>query len=393
MRRPIFLSLAITVVCAFPVFLLGALSIQMRGDLGFSLTMLGLFIAVFRGSGALVAVPLGRLADRIGPASSMRIAALIAAVAAAGTAGLARSPVTLVVFLIVAGTANALGQASANLTLARGVEDGKQGMAFGLKQSALPIGALLAGLTVPLLAVTVGWRWAFALAAVAASAVAIAAQSDHSKTPTIDRSNRRGTTGSTRLGLLTTGMLFAMAAATSLPAFTVEAAASSGLREGLAGLLLTAGSLCAVAVRLTAGSLADRRGGRHLQVVSRMIAAGVIGFLLLSLDTVWALILGTFIAFGLGWGFNGVFWFAVVRLNDEAPGRASATVMVGGMIGGLVGPITFGWLADTFGYPTSWRVAALWAAIGAATIHLARRQILADSRVVAGTTSTEIEFG
>lgn len=42
---------------------------------------------------------------------------------------------------------------------------GRRGFAFGVKQSAVPLTAMLAGLAVPVFAVTVGWRWAFGAAA------------------------------------------------------------------------------------------------------------------------------------------------------------------------------------------------------------------------------------
>lgn len=384
MRRSVGLSLAITVVCALPVFLLGALSTFMREDLGFSVTMLGVFIAIFRGSAATVAVPLGRLADRIGPAASMRAAASIAALAALGTAVAVRSWPALIVTLIIAGVANALGQASANLMLARRVRTAKLGVAFGLKQSALPIASLLAGLTVPLLAATVGWRWAFAIAGCCAVAIAVIAQPGRDGASSGDgAATPPPATTATRLSLLVVGMLFAMAAATTLSAFTVESAVAAGVSSGAAGLLLTVGGVCAVAVRLASGALADRRKGRHLQVVSRMIATGVIGFVLLGFGTWWMLVIGTIIGFSFGWGYNGVFWYAIVRLNEAAPGRATGAVLVGGSIGGLAGPMAFGLLADTFGYAVSWRVAGAWAAIGALTIHLARRQLLAGGMAAA----------
>lgn len=383
MRRPVLLSLAITVVCALPVFLIGALSVQMRQDLGFSLAMLGVFIAVFRGSGAIVAIHLGKLADHLGPATSMRLAAVIAAVAAAGTAIIVRSWPVLVVMLVIGGWANALGQASANLSLAMGVGQSRQGVAFGMKQSALPLSSLLAGLAVPAIALTVGWRWAFGALAFLAIGIAFAAGHNGPPVNVADKDEETSEPPAhRRVGLLSVGMALSMAAATTLSAFTVESAVASGMSAELAGLMLTAGSLCAVAVRLVSGALADRRGRGHLLVVSRMIGAGVVGYVLLGFGSTWTLIAGTLVAFAFGWGYNGVFWFATVQLNREAPGQATGAVLVGGMVGGLTGPLVFGWIAEAFGYAISWRASALWAVLGAFTIFRARRQLMVDDRRV-----------
>lgn len=381
MRRPVVLSLAITVFCSMPVFLLGALSIQMRQDVGFSLAMLGVAIAVFRGSGAVVAIPLGRLADRLGPFLSMRIGGLIAMSAAIATAVVVHTWWLLVLVLVIAGMANALGQASANLMLASEVVRSRQGLAFGMKQSALPIASLLAGLAVPAVALTIGWRWAFVLLGIGAAALAVIASGEsEERGKASPASSPRDYSEGPQLRLLSVGMAFAMAAATTLSAYTVDSAVAAGVSASLAGLLLTAGSLCAVAVRLTAGYFADRFEGGHLAIVAQMIALGVVGYVLLGFEEVWALLLGTLMAFAFGWGYNGLFWFATVRLNEEAPGRATGAVLVGGMVGGLTGPLVFGWIADGVGYAVSWRVSALWAAIGAFTLYRADRSLRAGPR-------------
>ena len=39
------------------------------------------------------------------------------------------------------------------------------GLSFGIKQAAIPIATLLAGVAVPTVALTVGWRWAYLIGA------------------------------------------------------------------------------------------------------------------------------------------------------------------------------------------------------------------------------------
>ena len=47
----------------------------------------------------------------------------------------------------------------------------RQGLAFGAQQSGATLGALLAGLALPAVAIPLGWRWAY----VAAAALALGA--------------------------------------------------------------------------------------------------------------------------------------------------------------------------------------------------------------------------
>ena len=60
------------------------------------------------------------------------------------------------------GLGNAISHPATHLLLAREVSQNRQGLAFGIKQAAIPAATLIAGLAVPLVATTVGWRWAFA---------------------------------------------------------------------------------------------------------------------------------------------------------------------------------------------------------------------------------------
>ena len=308
----------------------------------------------------------------------MRISAAIATGVGLGVALFARSWLTLCLFLVFGGIANALGQTGSNLLLVRAVRQGRQGFAFGLKQSALPVGSVIAGLTVPLIALTVGWRWAFVLAAAAAVAVGLAVPSSRdvrfqASTGAANRARRR-----TPLVVIAVALFFAMCAASTLSAFTVDAAVTAGVSPANAGLLLTLGGMIAIATRLGAGMLADRREGAHFAVVAKMLFAGAVGYLFLALANPWGFAVGTILAFGLGWGFNGLFWFAVVRFNQATPGKATGMVMPGGLFGGLIGPIVFGWTVEAATYPVAWVVAAVWAAIGGVLMLWGRRLLRAD---------------
>ena len=56
----------------------------------------------------------------------------------------------------------------------------RQGLAFGAQNSGATLGALLAGLALPVVAIPLGWRWAFVLVAALALAAAALAPEERS---------------------------------------------------------------------------------------------------------------------------------------------------------------------------------------------------------------------
>lgn len=78
----------------------------------------------------------------------------------------------------------------------------------------------------------------------------------------------------------------------------------------------------------------------------------------------------------MGWGFNGLFWFSVVRTSPGATGTATGSVMPGGHIGGILGPVVFGLVAEGVSYSAAWSVLGVSAALGAVAMLLGRRTIV-----------------
>ena len=76
-------------------------------------------------------------------------------------------------FLGLAGLANAVAQPAINLFMAEQVAVERQGVAFGIKQSAIPSAVLVSGLALPLLAIPFGWRATFAVCSLGPLAVAV----------------------------------------------------------------------------------------------------------------------------------------------------------------------------------------------------------------------------
>ncbi|HVL83364.1 MAG TPA: MFS transporter, partial [Pseudonocardia sp.] len=154
-------AVSTTTVTVLPVFLTGGLAVLIGDELGFDPAGLGLVVALFFGVSAVAALPAGWLVERFGAGPTSRIGMLGSAATMLGVALFARSYVTFVAILLCSAWCNVLGQLAANLTLARGIPAERLGLSFGIKQSAIPIATLLAGLSVPAIGLTAGWRWAY----------------------------------------------------------------------------------------------------------------------------------------------------------------------------------------------------------------------------------------
>ncbi|WP_226353174.1 MFS transporter [Pseudonocardia sp. ICBG601] len=370
-------AVIVTTASVLPVFLTGALAVQLSRDLAFDPSGLGLVVALYFGVSALCSLPVGMVVERFGSRVTSRIAVVGAAVLMAALGLGARSYVALVVLLLCGAWCNVMGQLSSNLTLARSVPAHRMGLSFGVKQAAIPAATLLAGLAVPAVALTVGWRWAYGIGALLALAALFAC-------PRADaRPSARAGKGDRATGALAViGAASGLAAgtATALGIFLVASAVDRGIDPGLAGLVLTLGSVVGLSARLLHGWLADRRTGGHVAVVAASLASGAIGFVLLAVPGTPALVFGVVLAFGLGWAWPGLLQFAVVRLNPSAPAAATSIVQVGVYAGGFAGPIVFGSLATHAGFPTAWTVNAVVMLVSAALMLVGRRMLVAHAR-------------
>ncbi len=376
--RPMLLAVAVATAGVMPAFLTGGLAVQVREELGFGEAALGLAVALFFAFASLASVVSGWVVERIGSHRSMRLAAVGSAASLLGVALFARSWALLVGCLVVGGFANAVAHPATHLSLAREIPPNRQGFSFGIKQAAIPTATLLAGLAVPFLALTVGWRWAFVGGAVLALVIAFLVPAEtHRGVPGIKEA-RAGDVRTGPLVLLAVGTGLGSTAATPLGAFIVESAVAAGIEAGRAGLLLALGSAVGITVRVVFGYLADGMGGGRLKLVAGMLGAGAIGFAMLATGASSLLVVGTVLAFGAGWGWPGLFNFAIVKTNPGAPAAATGITQTGASGGAALGPLIFGLVLQATGYTTAWIVCGSIALLSATTILLGRYLLLGD---------------
>ncbi len=186
--RSLLAALAGLLTTTLPVLLVGALGVQLKRDLGFGDASLGLAISLFWISVAACALLAGHYVDRIGWRRGLWTTSIVSAIALAGIAFLSDSWMTLAILLCLAGASNALAMPTTNVLLAVAVPPPHRALAFGIKQAASPASLFLAGLAVPFVALTLGWRWVFVAALVfPLSAVALAGSRSAAPTRKVHR--------------------------------------------------------------------------------------------------------------------------------------------------------------------------------------------------------------
>ncbi|MEZ5381304.1 MAG: MFS transporter [Microthrixaceae bacterium] len=374
------------VASILPVFLVGALAGPMGDDLGYGEATTGLLMAAFFAMSALVAQRAGTVADAVGPVTSLQIGLAGSGLAAGMVATLGRSVPLLAVAMMLGGASNALTQVAANVYVARHLPIERHGVAFAVKQSANPGGALVAGLVLPVLVVHVGWRSAFVLAATGAAVSAVALVPARSWEPLAPprRGHRPQGAGPARhaprladpaLWLLAAAAACGSASAVALGGFFVESARDAGMSLATAGLAASLGSGLAIAGRVVVGTMADRRASSPeavLRWVAAMLAVGALALLSFGLRVPTAHWIALAPAFGAGWAWPGAFNLAVVRARPGSPGRATGVSQTGIYVGTTAGPLILGPLSEHAGYGLTWAAAAVMALLGAAGIAMVR---------------------
>ena len=357
------LALAAAVV---PVFLLGALSGQLGEELGVGPAALGVVLTVFFAAAGIAAVPFGRVTERIGAGAAMRLGVAVSAAVCVAIALVATSFWQLVALMAVGGSVVGLIDTGTARAFAERVHAAHRGLAFGVKEASVPVASMLAGVSVPLLALTFGWRAAFAAGAVLAPIVWVALP------PLLAGDGRRSYGRAKRAGpslvALAIGVGFGAGAANSGATFLVPAAAANGLTVGAAGTLLAVASVASVIARVSVGWVVDRTTRPPAGMVAIAMAVGALGGVVLAVNGPLGVVIGAVLLLGGGWGWTGLAFLAAVRSSPQAPAAAAGVVLTGLAVGGAVGPVLFGSTAARWSYGHAWALVAVALALGAGII-------------------------
>lgn len=374
-RSVMIISVLTVMVNSLPVFMVGSLGSFIRADLDIDTGRLGISVAATFAASSMLAMHGGRLGERLGAFWTLRIAMgtlglVTVAIPLLGTT----SWVTFFGLMVLLGITMTAVQPAANIAIFEHVPADRQGLGFGVKQSAPRLATLLAGLAVPALGLTIGWRWAFVLTGIAALLIAVwlpAGRWNERPQAAATRFRRGRGEGLLRgdLLVLAFGLTFAGAAATTMGIFLVDTAVASGIRPGAAGILLAVGSAVSIVARLGVGTVVDRGLVRPFPLMVGLILCGALaGALFAYGGSPSVVVLATLIGFAGGWGWNGLIVYVVVRLHPRSPGEASGLSQAAISLGGVIGPASFGLVTTAFSLREAWALMTLSSLIGAVLV-------------------------
>jgi len=369
---------------AVPISLIGATAPELQAAFDFGDAELGIIAALYFMLAAVLGPYGGRIVDRLGPAIGIRATGLLGAAGLLAEA-LAQSYSMLIAGALVGAVALAIATPASNVALVHHVPERHRGLAFGLKQSAVPLAAALSGLALPLIALRAGWRWAFVVMLLFPLVSMLTAP----QTPIDHQPSKERTTARSRpprnLYLLAGVGTFAAAAVGTLNSFLVRAGVEAGFSKGSAGVLLSVAAASLIVSRVMWGAILDRSRIDPIALMFFLLAVGAAGYALLGTSQVVLFAVGAVIAYSFGWAWPGVQFLAGVRLWPENPGEASGLLQTGAFIGVSTGPLAFGFLVERSGFGVGYTAVAGVAAIAAVLAGLlARLRRAQDAAIVPG---------
>lgn len=366
----------ISVVGVLPLFLTGALAIQVQNEMGFSNARLGLAITAFFVATAATAALVGRFVDRLGWRRSAALSIVFSLVSLCGIGLWASRWHELVLLLIVGGMSQAFSSPASNLAIHDAVPRRFHGLATGVKQASVPGAVMLAGVAVPTLGVSVGWRPAFLLGIVlpvVGAGLLWGTRSQRRSAGAVEPPvpAARPAVG---IGIVTLAVAAGLGsgAASALASFYVVSAVAAGHSVARSGTMLAISSASVLLVRIALGWGVDKRDTDGLTIISLLLGVGAVGYLLLASLQLGLFFVGGLLAFVAGWGWPGLVQFAVITRSTLQPAAATGVTQTGMALGAATGPASFGLMAEHYSLRTGWSVLAV-AAMAAAVFALASR--------------------
>jgi sugar phosphate permease len=349
------------------LFGLAVLAPELRDRYDLSLTQVGVVLGVSSVGAVLTLLPWGLAADRFGERVTGSVGLLGAGAAMVGVA-YATDFGTLVLLLAVAGAFGASTNTATGRAVTSWFTRDTRGFALGIRQTAVPIGGLVAALGLPPIADSSGSRAALlVLAGFSLVAACLAAawlvegpvQEEEPGTVELLRHPVRDRR-IWRLSLGSAALISTQVAVTGFVVIFLESQHDLSATE--AGLVLAAINVVGAAGRLVSGVRSDRRGGSRVALIRAIAAATAIAVAaaaVLAGATVWLLVPALVAGGGLSMCWNGLAVTAAVE--TAGPRRSGAALGVQQTLLGVavaVTPLVFA----PFVASTSWRAGFLVAA-------------------------------
>lgn len=360
---PLLATLFIQAMVAMALMTLPVMAPVAAKDLDVSPAMVGFYVSITYIGAMFASLTSGTTVSRFGP---IRVSQLGLFVCAAGLCLCASAWLPLIALgaLLIGLGYGPITPASSQI-LARTTPPEQMGLVFSIKQTGVPVGAMMAGAIVPSLMLAINWQWSMVMVAVACVLSALLAQPLRKDSDDLRQANlpfQMGTLTQPIRMVLGHRALATMAACSfmfsmiqmSLTTYLVTYL-HDDLSYGLvsAGLLLSVTQMGGIGGRIVWGVVADKWLGaqKALAMLATLMACSSLATaLLLPQLPIWGvwLVLFVFGASAIGW--NGVYLSEVAK---QAP-EGKASMATGGtltftFLGVVIGPPIFGALSTAFG--------------------------------------------
>jgi sugar phosphate permease len=342
-----------------------------RDELGISLSQVGVLLASLWVGTIVTLLAWGLLADRVGERVVLGTG-LTACGLLAVAAGRADEFWTLVVLLFLASAAGASVNAASGRAVMQWFAPEERGLALGIRQTAIPLGAGIGAVALPSLEQAGGLEAAFSFLGALCLAAALIAALVIREAPVRDAEldgdaipwtlrDRRLWTLSFASGLYLFGQI-------PLLSFAVLFLHDvHGMSEARAGAVLAVFQAGAVLTRIGAGRLSDRIADRlrPLRWIGLASAVGLLTTALVADGDLALVVLVVVVAGAISMAWNGLSLTAAAELA----GRARSGAAIGfqqttlGIIGVLV-PVLFAIVVETTSYQAGFALAAAGPLVG-----------------------------
>lgn len=359
---PLLATLFIQAMVAMALLTLPVMAPVAAKALEVSPALVGVYVAITYAGAMFASLTSGTTVSRLGPIRVSQLGLILCAIGLCLCAVPWLPAIGLGALLIGLGY-GPITPASSQI-LARTTQPSQMALVFSIKQTGVPVGAMMAGAIVPSLMLGIDWQWS--LVVVAMACVVSAALSQPLREALDDL---RQASLTFQMSTLTTPLrmvlghraLSTMAACSfmfSMVQMSLTTYLVTYLHDDLgygmvsAGLLLSVTQMGGIGGRIAWGLVADRWLGaqKTLALLAILMASSALATALLlptlPLWGIWAILL-VFGASAIGW--NGVYLAEVAR---QAP-EGKASVATGGtltftFLGVVIGPPLFGALSSAF---------------------------------------------
>jgi sugar phosphate permease len=360
--RWVVLGLGIAAQAAFAAVVQGlpAIGPALRQEYDLSLSGFGTLLGAIWLGATVMLIPWGLATDRVGERLALSVGLFGSGLALA--AGAAGGTLMLVVTFILTGTLGAVANVASGRVVMGWFDFSERGMAFGLRQAAVPLGGALAALTLPALVAATDPR-AGLIGLGLGCALAAAACAFGLREPAGDRTPGWGPLRDRRIYRLAGASAFLVALQAAVIGFVVLFLhGERGISDVAAGAALAVIQVIGIVLRILVGRWSDRLGRRVVPLRRTAVAIAVSWVVAPALfdAPLGVLVPALLVAGGLAFAWNGLSFNAAAEFAEPGRSGTSIALQQTALFGtaAVISP-AFGWLVEATSWPVAFWVMAV----------------------------------